>query len=154
VSTQQEVAVYWSQCRAKLGLTADVRWRTRRLGSTPEVCALLVDLIRTGHKTGTFSLSAEFEATGQPPPRAGEYLLITDFEGLPGCCVRLDVVQLLAFDQIGTEWVQVEGPALRDLGAWRKVHEEYWTRLLAGWGREFDGRASVICQRFGPPCVP
>jgi len=150
----EEVATYWSGCRAKLGLSEEAGWRTRRLGNTPEVCALLVELIRTGRKTGTFSLAAEFDATGQPPPRAGEYLLITDFEGVPGCCVRLDVVQTLPFDRIGADWVQVEGPALRDLEAWRKVHEEYWTRLLAGWGRKFDGSAAVICQRFGPPCIP
>jgi uncharacterized protein YhfF len=137
-----------------LRIPANVRWRTRRLGNSPEICATLLDLIARGAKSGTFSLLAEFEHTGQPAPVAGEYLLITNYDHRPGCCVRLDRVELRPFEQINEEWIRFEGPALRELRAWRSVHRDYWTQMLAGWGLEFGPDTPVLCQRFGPPFSP
>ena len=153
-TAQAEAETFWHRCRETLGLPAQTRWRTRRLGNSPDVCATLLDLIASGAKTGTFSLLAEFEQTGQAAPVAGEYLLITDYDHRPRCCVRLDRVELRPFDQINEEWINVEGPALRELGAWRDLHREYWSRMLAGWGLEFAPDTPVLCQRFGPPFCP
>ncbi|HSN71529.1 MAG TPA: ASCH domain-containing protein [Steroidobacteraceae bacterium] len=149
-----DLDAFWHQCRQDLGLSDEVRWRTRRLGDSPEICALLVELIRTGRKTGTFSLLAEFEETGRPPPQAGEFLVITNYDGQPGCCVRLETVECLPFERVDEAWVQVEGPSLRELGPWREIHEQYWTQMLGRWGRSFTREIPVLCQRFGPPHVP
>lgn len=149
-----EAEEFWHRCRQIEDIEPGVRWRTRRLGDSPEVCALLVELVTTGRKTGTFSLLAEFEETGQAVPEQGDYLVITDFDGRPACAVCLDAVETLPFERVDAAWVQVEGPALRELDPWRRVHRDYWTKLLAGWGRDFGPDIRVVCQRFGSPIVP
>jgi uncharacterized protein YhfF len=148
--SEESIRRFWEHCRATGGLAADTRWRVRRLGDTPEMSGLLLDLIRRVEKTGTFTLLAEFAAHSHDVPEPGEYFVITDFAGEPGCCVPLARVEVLPFDAITSAWTAVEGPALRELGAWREVHVTYWTKLLAGWGREWSRDTRVVCQQFGP----
>jgi uncharacterized protein YhfF len=120
----------------------------RRLGDDPATCRLLLDLIRTGQKTGTFALAEEFAAAGETSPVAGEYLVLTDFEGRPDCVVRLTEVKAKPFSLVMADDVACEGPGLRDLRAWRELHWAYWGRKLERLGGTPDLGMAVLCQRF------
>jgi uncharacterized protein YhfF len=139
---------YWMAFCSAQGLPPGTPHRVRRLGDDPATCRLLLELIRAGKKTGTFALAEEFTLSGESIPAVGEYLVLTDFDGRPDCIVRLTAVITKPFDDITTDDVSCEGPGLRDLAAWRKLHWAYWGRKLERLGRAPRHDMAVLCQRF------
>ncbi len=145
VDTRYEA--FWQKCRHALGPAAlpDGDYRVRAIGKQREICELILKLIEAGDKTGTFSLTSDFEGT---LPRPGEYQILTDFEGEPRCVVRIDATEVLPFRDIGSEHTQTEGPELREVGAWKTLHRGYWTPLLQAQGQAFSEELPVVFQRF------
>ena len=118
----------------------------RRLGDDPAICSLILDLVRSGQKTGTFALAEEFTTAGEALPAVGEYLVLTDFDGPAGCIVQLTEVTTKPFADITVEDIACEGPGLRNLAAWRELHWGYWGRLLERLGR--SPRPDMVCPRL------
>jgi uncharacterized protein YhfF len=129
------------------GASADREFVVRRIGRTMDMCEQLLELIVTGEKTGTFSLPREF-VEGRGIPRVGDYLMLTHFDGSPGCIVVLDAVEVLPFSDIRLVHVACEGPGARDLEVWRTIHRRYWTELLEKSGEEFRDDMPVVYQHF------
>jgi len=115
-------------------------WTVRTLGSSEAMFERLLPLILSGEKTGTFSLG---EA-----PRVGEYCVITHFDGTPALVWRVTAVDIVPFDAISVAHVQVEGKALRDVEAWRKVHLAAWATQFQGRSRAEIGATPVVAQRY------
>ncbi|MGE0581512.1 MAG: ASCH domain-containing protein [Steroidobacteraceae bacterium] len=112
----------------------------RTLGSSEEMFRRLLPLILDGSKTGTFSLGE--------PPRVGDCVAVTHFDGTPALIWRVTGVEILPFDAIGAAQLALESPGLRELEAWRKVHLRAWAGQLAGKSRAEIGRTPVVVQRF------
>lgn len=115
-------------------------WTERTLGSSEAMFERLLPLILSGEKTGTFSLG---EA-----PRVGEYCVITHFDGTPALVWRVTAVEIVPFDAVSATHVQVEGKALRDVEAWRKVHLAAWAAQLQGRSRAEIGATPIVAQRY------
>lgn len=115
-------------------------YTVRTLGSSEEMFGRLLPLILDGSKTGTFSLG---EA-----PQVGAYVVVTHFDGSPALIWRVTEVEILPFDDIGERQLAAEGPALREVEAWRQVHIRAWATQLAGKTREEIGKTLVVAQRF------
>ena len=124
------------------------RYRVRSFGRNAALAAELIALIARGEKTGTFSLAAEFEARPEDAPRVGDAYVVTHFDGTPALIYRITETQTLPFTAIAPCHVEVEGPRLRELAAWRRVHRDYWTPMLRSIGRELGDDTPVIFQRF------
>lgn len=143
-----EIERYWADCRRARPDLAACEPRVRRFGSTPQLSRLLLELIASGEKTGTFSLLSELEASRDPLPKRGDCFVVTDFDGNPGAVIRLVAVQSLPYREVSTAHTQYEGPAARDLAAWRAIHWHYWKKLLAKSGREPSDEMIVVFQQF------
>lgn len=117
-----------------------VAWTVRTLGSSEAMFERLLPLILSGEKTGTFALG---EA-----PQVGEYCVVTHFDGTPALIWRVTAIEILPFDAVSAAHVQVEGKALRDVEAWRKVHLAAWAAQLHGKSRAEIGATPVVMQRF------
>lgn len=129
------------------GERADREFAIRRIGRTRDMCEQLLELIVSGEKTGTFSLPREFlEPHGIPS--VGDYLILTHFDGSPGCIVLVDAVEVLPFSDIGLAHVACEGPGARDLEVWRTIHRHYWTGSLESSGEKFRDDMPVVYQHF------
>ncbi len=122
--------------------------KVRTFGSSAAMANVIVPLILTGQKTGTFALASEFEADPAAAPHVGDDYVVTWFEGPPALLYRVTEVQHVPFEGIGPEHVQVEGPNARDVATWRRIHWEYWGELLRQQGREPSMTMPVIFHRF------
>jgi uncharacterized protein YhfF len=93
-------------------------------------------------------LLSELEASGDPLPKRGDCFVVTDSDGHPGAVIRLVAVQSLPYREVSRAHTQYEGPAARDLEAWRAIHWHYWKKQLAKAGREPSEEMIVVFQQF------
>jgi uncharacterized protein YhfF len=140
---------FWEACRQALPEATHGRgYRVKRFGNDPAMSRLLLDLIRSGQKTGTFGLEWEFEERPRERPQPGDLIIVTDAGSEPGALIRVTGTEVVAFSAIGAEQLQHEGPALREPDAWRKVHRAFWTPALHAMGREPSDDMPILVQRF------
>lgn len=119
----------------------------RRIGNSAELVDQVLEFVLSGEKTGTFSLPEELAHEG-PLPQAGDYFVLTRFDGSAACLVVMEECQEVPFDQISQRHIDVEAPAVRDLKLWRDFHRQYWGSVLAARGESFSDSQLILAQRF------
>lgn len=124
------------------------RVKVRTFGGSAAMANVIVPLILTGQKTGTFALASEFESDPAAAPQVGDDYVVTWFEGPPALLYRVTEVQRVPFEGIDHGHVQVEGPNARNVETWRRIHWEYWGGMLRRQGREPSMTMPVIFHRF------
>jgi uncharacterized protein YhfF len=122
--------------------------KRRSFGNSAAMADVLIGLIVSGDKTGTFSVPAEFRERPEAAPVVGDHFLVTRFDGTPALLYRVTEVETVPFEGISQRHVDCEGPQLRDVAAWRAVHWDYWTPVLARIGEAPRADMPVIYQRF------
>ena len=114
---------------------------------------LLAAVLR-GEKTATSSLAVEY-LSGEPLPRVGERLALTDHAGRVHGVVETTGVTIVPLDEVGDDVAHDEGEGFADAAAWRTAHEAYWrsttdlVRADAGdpaW--ELGAGEPVVVERF------
>ena len=144
-----QIQEFWEACcKALPDLSANTPYTIKTYGNTEEMADLLLSLIREGEKTGTFAVDWEFETAPETTPRQGDHVIVLDGRGAPGCLYRLDSVEKLPFNKITQQHVACEGPSMRELAPWRKMHWAYWTRVLDGTGHVPTEDMTVLVQNF------
>jgi uncharacterized protein YhfF len=123
-------------------------YKVRTFGNSAAISNVILPLILSGEKTGTFALESEFEHAPTEVPRAGDHYVVTHFGGEPALLYRLTEVERVPFAQISHAHVQVEGPNARTVPVWRKIHWAYWGGILRAQGREPREDMPVLFQRF------
>lgn len=108
----------------------------------------LAELTRTGIKTATASAGALYQMEGEPLPAPGEYSVILDGRDEAVCVIRTTRVYTVPFDQVSEEQAFREGEGDRSLEYWRRVHEDFFRKELAGAGLEFSPEMPVVCEEF------
>lgn len=109
---------------------------------------VLIKLIASGDKTGTFALAAEYQRNPAQRPVLGDYFVVTHFDGSPALVYRITEVATVPFRDIGAKHVAVEGPNARNVEVWRKIHWPYWGAMLRDWGLPPQEDMAVVFQRF------
>ncbi len=149
MSNTPAVQAFWRDCAAHVpGLAESTPYTVKVFGNNPDMAKLLLNLIRTGQKTGTFFLAWEYEDSGKPVPAKGDWVLVTDAAGIPGCVYQITSMETVPFDKMEARHVQCEGPQLRDLDAWKKLHWDFWTQQLANSSRQPESSMPVLCMTF------
>lgn len=145
----QEVAVFVEQARRVLPAHALDRFKVRTFAGSDELGDVLIDLVATGQKTGTFSLQVEFEGRESEAPRVGDVYVVTRHDGAPKLVFRVDEVELVPFGQISERHLAVEGPKMKgNVQGWRDVHWNLWAPKLRSMGREPSMDMIVIFHHF------
>ncbi len=119
----------------------------RRLGSTHEMCDLLLGLVLSEQKTCTYSLVQLLEEEGGLL-KAGDRIVFLDADRRPRCLVELDACEQLPFNRVEARHTAGEGPAARDVKVWRQIHAAYWGKWLKSRGQEFHEEIPVMWQSF------
>ena len=119
----------------------------RRLGSTHEMCDLLLGLVLSEQKTCTYSLVRLLEEEGGLL-EAGDRIVFLDADRRPRAVVELDDCEQLAFNEVEARHTAGEGPAARDVKVWRQIHAAYWGKWLKSRGQEFHEEIPVMWQSF------
>ena len=108
----------------------------------------LVELVLQGVKRATASLYACYEYEQEEVPMAGDYSIVTDWEGNARCIIETIQVQLVPFGQVTPEFAATEGEGDKSLEYWRKVHLECFTRDMAELGGVPTEDMLVVCEEF------
>jgi uncharacterized protein YhfF len=144
-----ELDAYW--CRAKTELPAtslpdtyQVRW----IGLDDDTTRQVLELIRTGDKTGTYSLPWLIQNTDQPAPAVGDPIILVNFAGQPRMLVRLTAIETVPFGQITLAHTAIDGSPVRDLAIWKPLHTRYWNTLLAPFQLCVNDAMPVLVEKF------
>jgi uncharacterized protein YhfF len=108
----------------------------------------LADLVLAGRKRATASLVWAYEAEGQRMPQPGDLSIVTRFSGEPVCVIETRHVEVVPFRAVDAEFAATEGEGDGSLAHWRRVHDAFFRRECARFGREFHEDASVVCEEF------
>ena len=89
-----------TRCCETLGSEASARGYTeRQIGNTPALVDQILELIISGEKRGTFSLPEKLARDGTTPA-AGDYVILTRYDGSAGCLVQVEAC--------ATSWVAID----------------------------------------------
>ncbi len=140
---------FWAEAGAAhpgAALSADyhVRW----IGLDRPTTQQIFDLVRSGDKTGTFTLPWIVARTDQPAPAVGDCVILIDFDGAPVMLVRLERVHEVAFGAITADDTAIDGSPVRDLAVWKPLHTQYWGALLQPFHLQVVPDMPVWVEKF------
>ena len=117
-------------------------------GDSPELADELAYLVLNGPKRATAGLVLEFERDGEPLPRAGDYSIVLNGQGLPVCVIRTTEVEVKPLIQVDDRFAWDEGEGDRSLAWWREAHDRYFMRQCEQLGVPFHDGLAVVFERF------
>ncbi|MDX2143666.1 MAG: ASCH domain-containing protein [Rhodospirillaceae bacterium] len=129
---------------AQIGKDVPVRW----IGLDAPTTRQIFDLITARDKTGTFTLPWIVARTGEAAPKAGDDIVLIDFDGTPTLLVRLTKVHAVRFGEIAAADIAVDGSPVRDLAVWKPMHTVYWNALLKPFGLSVSDDMPVWVEAF------
>lgn len=115
---------------------------TFRFGDTPELCADIVALVRSGAKTATCEAASAYGEDGDAWPEIGRRDIALNWDGTPAVMIKTIEVATRRFDEIDAEFVAAQGE-FRDLEHWRTAYEAYFRRSGG-----FAPDMKLMCERF------
>ncbi|MDO5613941.1 MAG: ASCH domain-containing protein [Paracoccus sp. (in: a-proteobacteria)] len=121
-----------------------VRWPGARFcdfGDSADLSAHLLGLIRAGVKTATCGALRDYQAAGDPVPRAGDVMIARDHAGRPALVYELTEVVVRPFCEVPEDFALAEGEG--DFAAWRAGHQAYFAR-----NGGFAPDMPLVCERF------
>ena len=144
------VEEFWQEFRESFDENApgEDAYQAWSFGDTDEMANELGQLVLDGTKTGTASLAWDYNADGDPIPRAGEYSIVLDGDGDALCIIETTRVYIEPFNMVDEEQAYAEGEGDRSLQYWRDAHWEYFARRCEALGREPSEHMPVVCERF------
>ncbi|WP_282852640.1 ASCH domain-containing protein [Gulosibacter sediminis] len=140
-------AEYWRQVRDVKPELPEAVPEAWAFGATQEHADELLALVLAGTKTATASSFWDYQATGDPVPRAGEFSVVLDGAGEPRAIIETLEVRIRPFGEVDAEHASAEGEGDRSLAYWREVHERFW-RLHSENPHGFEPDMAVVCERF------
>ena len=108
-------------------IDANPEAETFRFGDSPELCAEILALVRSGVKTATCEAASAYGKGKDAWPEKGRRDVALNWDGTPA--VMLETVEVLTrrFDEMDQEFVAAQGE-FRDLDHWRKGYTAYFKR--------------------------
>lgn len=103
----------------------------------------ILSLILEGKKTATSSSYLSFQEAGEPLPRKGEFEIITDWEGNPGCIVEIVDVKIIPFKDVKWDIAKLEGEE-DNMQAWRENRMREFMEEGSEMGYSFHDETPVV----------
>jgi uncharacterized protein YhfF len=122
--------------------------RPRCIGLNAETAAAILEIVAAGNKTGTFSLVWLHEKKPETRPYIAEQVVLCDYFGRPGILLVTTGLELVSWRDIGPQHTALDGPAMREVAAWRQVHWRLWSGQLAEVGLAASEDMPVCVERF------
>jgi len=148
-----ESDAFWSACQEKMAtIPANASYRLRQFGNNAALANVLLNLIISGQKTGTYALPWLYEGDESLTPVVGGYSVATDSDGKPRVLLLTTSLKTLPYNQITEEETQYEGPNARKLKVWQQIHWPYWSRALEQKGKAATEDMPVTVETFEVVC--
>ena len=144
-----ELAKFWQSAKttnsgAGFGDDYQVRW----IGLDNQTTEQVLELSRSGDKTGTFSLPWLVEQAGDPTSQVGDAIILIAFDGAPKILLRLTEIERVAFGDMTAAHTAVDGSPVRALEIWKPLHTAYWNERLQPFGLGVCDEMPVLVEKF------
>ena len=112
----------------KMDLQIDSGFKIRCIGWNQEISEKIGSYIVKHEKVGTYSLPWLHARYPWSKSNIGDYILHVDFNSNPFAIIQILKLELLSFKDIEQKHTNLDGPPVRQLNVWKKLHEEYWSK--------------------------
>ena len=106
------------------------------------------ELICKDIKRATSHSLLGLQLRGEPLPKIGDFMVVTDWAGEAKCIIRTTSVKLLPFFAVHAEHARLEGEGDKSLEHWQKTHWDYYTRELEHFGKVPRESMIIVFERF------
>lgn len=107
----------------------------------------LLRLVLIGQKKATASSLWGYEIEGDKIPKVGDYSIVTDWDGNPGCVIRTTNVRIIPFKEITYDICKLEGED-DNLESWQNGHRRFFREEGEKLGYTFSEDMPVIFEEF------
>ncbi|WP_409929068.1 ASCH domain-containing protein [Sphingomonas sp. BAUL-RG-20F-R05-02] len=104
------------------------------------------DLICSELKRATASALVSYQDAGEPLPKPGKLLIVTNWIGEARALIRTHRVMVYRFADVPATFAELEGEGDGTLAWWRATHRAFWERTLIDHVVDDDLR--VVCEEF------
>lgn len=111
-------------------------------GDSPDLCARLLHLVRTGTKTATCGALRDYTHGSEAMPVLGRRDIALNWDGTPALIIETLHVAISRFCDVTEAFALAEGEN-DSLDGWRADHRAYFER-----NRGFDPEMDLVCERF------
>lgn len=132
---EEALDAFWQRARTALGdRNLPDSYQVRRIGGDEASTRIILESVRSGNKTGTVTLPWVVENSGQAEPKAGDAIILINFDGSPALLIRITGIREVLFGDVSEKETAQDGPAVRALDIWKPMHQAYFDRLLEPFG--------------------
>ena len=138
----------WERYRKEAGISEDTPYDSWHFCNNEKDANELAELTKKGIKRGTAGMLKSYEADDEPIPKAGNYIVITDWKGKGVCIIQVEKVEVLPFGDITEEHAIIEGEGDKSLKYWREGHQKFFSQEAEELGIEFNEEIEVVFETF------
>jgi len=142
------IDAFWQEFLACANLDSNTQYYDcSHFHYTEEWANKLLQLVLLGQKTATTSSLLAYEHEGSEIPKAGNYSIVTDWDGTPHCVIKTTSVTILSFNEMTFDICKREGED-ECLETWRDGHRDAFTEEGRELGYEFTEDMLVVFEDF------
>ncbi|OIQ17593.1 MAG: hypothetical protein BM556_12385 [Bacteriovorax sp. MedPE-SWde] len=142
----KEAVEFWNKFKIEKSIDHD-NYNISMFGG-PDIADELCALILVGDKTAGSSLVKDFEVSGDPLPKEGDFHVVIDSQKEPVCIIKTLKTEVNKFYDVPESVAFAEGEGDKSLAHWQNVHEDFFTFFLEELGIEQLEDADVITEHF------
>lgn len=105
-------------------------------------------LVVKGIKRATATSEWLFLKNNEELPKIGDQYIVTDWDGNARAVIETTKIEKIPFNQITSEFAEIEGEGDKSLAYWKMVHKAYFTREMEAFNEEFDENMILVCEHF------
>ena len=109
---------------------------------------LCAELVFNGIKSATCSLREAYNLEKETPPKVGDIMVVTDWDSLPVCIVKVTKVNEVQFCKVDENHAFREGEGDKTLSSWRDIHLQFFTQECEKLGITFNENMTLILEEF------
>jgi uncharacterized protein YhfF len=139
---------YWNEFVAYYGNKNIGYTEAFAFGDNKEMADHLAQLVVEGQKQATTSAYELMAIDKDPLPKVGEYSIILNGNDEPVAVIKTIKVDIMHFNEVTSEYAEIEGEGDKSLEYWRKAHIDFFTREYKQYGKTFNENDKVVCEQF------
>jgi uncharacterized protein YhfF len=144
VSTEK----FWQDFLKEKNLPPETKYTEAFYFGSNEISAeSLLKLVLEGKKTATSSSVLSYEISGEEPPKAGDYSIVTNWAGVPFCVIETKATQIIKFNEMTFDICKREGED-DCLESWQNNHRYYFSFEGKELGYAFSEDMKIIFEDF------
>ncbi len=142
--------IFWDRYVASSSLKVDPTELTVSSGpcGTFDITNSLIELYLAGKKSAASGLVEDYQSTGDPLPKAGDYWIVLDSRENPKIILKTISTEINKFKDLPLRIAIAEGEGDLSIDYWKKVHADLYKPFLKKWGVTHLDEAHIVTEHF------